>query len=232
MNKLTLSLVLLLFYACALAQTDTTHVSGPKLDTTEVKPEPEPAPPASTNTVTPDKKKNKRPKSYDDYINKGKRPSDVKPFTDDLYYGCNIQLGFYQSGAANVLYYDLSPHVGYKFNEVLSAGVQVIYNNQSYSLGGQRLNYNIFGVGAFGRALFLDRFFLQAEIDVLSIPAAYRGTTITRRVSTEEKMAGIGYKSPLSEKLSYFLVLMYNFQPGPYSPYNILVYRAGIAWNF
>jgi hypothetical protein len=234
MNKLKLSLVLALFCGAALAQNDTTHVNPPKSDSSAVTKEPEPAPappPAPTPTTTPGKK-GKRPKSYDDYINKGKRPTEVSPLSDNIYYGCNLQLGFYQRGAANVVYYDISPHAGYKFNEVLSAGIQVIYNNQAYSYAGQRINYNIFGVGAFGRALFLDRFFLQVEIDALSVPAAYRGTVITRRVSTEEKMAGIGYKSPLSDKLSYFFVLMYNIQPGFYSPYNILVYRAGLSWNF
>lgn len=236
MNKVLLTILFLAF--CALAtvgQTDTARVNPPKSDSSQAvqkEPEPAPAPSTPSSTTTPGGKKNKRPKSYDDYINKGKRPGDVKPFTENIYYGCNLQLGFYQSGYANVVYYDISPHAGYKFNEFLSAGIQIIYNNQSYSTGTQRINYSIFGAGAFGRVLILDRFFLQAEIDVLSIPAAYRGNLITRRVSSEEKMAGFGYKSPLSDKLSYFFVLMYNFQPGPYSPYNLLVYRAGLSWNF
>lgn len=232
MNKLKYSLVLLLFCAFGKAQTDTTRIIPAKPDSVAQKTE-EP-PPAPTPTVTPQKPNRKRPKGYDDYVNKGKRPIDSKPFTDNLYYGCNIQLGFYTYSGYNVLYYDLSPHVGYKFNDILSAGIQVIYNNQSYSLGAQRFNYNIFGVGGFGRALIVNRFFLQVEYDMLSVPGSFRGNTITTRNLTDEKMAGIGYKSPLGDKLAYFFVLMYDFQPGQYSPYlgNPLIYRAGLSWNF
>jgi hypothetical protein len=167
-------------------------------------------------------------------VNKGKRPTkDVSPIMDDVYYGCNLQLGFYSANGGNILYYDISPHVGYKFTQVLSAGVQLIYNNQRYSSGLAHINYDIFGLGVFGRALILDRFFLQAEIDALSIPSYYRGSS-SGRMASDEKMAGIGYKSPLGDKLSYFFVLLYDFQPGANSPYlyNPLVYRAGLSWNF
>jgi len=236
MNKVLLSFIPLLFYFFAHSQTDTTRIIPPKpdsLNNVEKQPEVKPEP-AATKTVTPkpEEPKRKRPKGYDDYVNKGKRPADVTPFTDNLYYGCNLQLGYYAASYGNVLYYDLSPHVGYKFNEFFSAGIQVIYSNQTFSIGASRYNYNIFGAGVFGRALILDRFFFQAEIDVLSIPANYRGNTIVSRVTSDEKMFGLGYKSPLGDKLSYFFVLLYDFQPGPNSPYPPLVYRAGLSWNF
>lgn len=232
MNKVKFTLILLLFCAAIVAQNDTTRVNPPAPDN-ETQKEPEP-PPAPTPTVTPDKPNRKRPKGYDDYINKGKRPQDLKPFTDNIYYGCNIQLGFYGTSMGNALYYDLSPHVGYKFNEFLSAGVQVIYNNTSYTSGAKRFNYNIFGIGAFGRVLILDRFFLQAEFDALSVPANYVGNAISSRQISDEKLVGLGYKSPLGDKLGYFFVLLYDINPTIYSPYfyNPLVYRAGLSWNF
>jgi hypothetical protein len=245
MNKLKFTLILLLFCGFIKAQTDTNRVSPPTPDNTQ---DPNGNPPATptptvtntqpTNTVTPTPKKEepnrKRPKSYNDYVNKGKQPTDVKPFMEHVYYGCNLQLGYYGTSYGSALYYDISPHACYKFTDVLSGGVQVIYNNTTYTSGTQKMNYNIFGIGGFGRALVLNRLFLQVEYDLLSIPANYRNNAVVSRNVSDEKMAGIGYKSPLGDKLSYFFVLMYDFQPGPYSPYlyNPLVYRAGLSWNF
>jgi len=233
MNKLLFSLILALFCVPAHAQNDTTRVSPPNADSVSQKQaEVEPIP---TPTITPQNEKpnRKRPKGYNDYVNKGKRPSDIKPFMENVYYGCNIQLGFYGTAYGNALYYDLSPHAGYKFTEVLSAGVQVIYNNTSYS-GVNRINYNIFGIGVFGRALVFDRLFLQVEYDALSIPANWLNNTIVSRQISDEKMVGLGYKSPLGDKLGYFFVLLYDIQPAYYSPYfySPLIYRAGLSWNF
>ncbi len=268
MNKLKLTLFLVLFCGFIIAQNDTNRVSPPNPDNTNQDPQKQPEPSTDTQnppgnkpstptttvttsqpsqtvtttqpteTVTPVPKKEepnrKRPKAYNDYINNGKRPEDTKPFMDNVYYGCNLQLGYYGTSYGSALYYDISPHAGYKFTEVLSAGVQIIYNNTTYTSGSQKISYNIFGIGAFGRVLVLNRLFLQVEYDLLSIPANYRNNAVVSRNVSDEKMAGLGYKSPLGDKLSYFLVLMYDFQPGPYSPYlyNPLVYRAGLAWNF
>lgn len=233
MNKLTLAFLLLALVMMCHAQQDTTRVNPPKPDSTNQTVEPPPTPPTPTPTTTPEKKR-KRPKSYDDYINKGKKPPGSSDFMENVYYGVNLQLGYYSTGYANVLYYDLSPHAGYKFNEFLSAGIQIIYNNQSWSTGSQRVNYSIFGVGGFGRALIMNRFFLQAEYDILSIPLRYVGNSVFTRTTSDEKLFGIGYKSNFTDKLSYYIVLMYDFAPGPNSPYlyNPLVYRAGLAWNF
>jgi hypothetical protein len=246
MNKLRISLLLVLFCSLLKAQTDTTRITPGQPNTTTDNPaEPQAAPaqpntttgtqPASTPTNTPQQPPptRKRPKGYNDYVN-GKRVGDTKPFTDNLYYGCNIQLGFGSNGYGNIFYYDLSPHVGYKFGDVLSAGIQIIYNNQILTSGAQRYSYNIYGSGVFGRALFLNRFFAQVEYDVLSVPGTYRNNAIVSRYLSDERMAGLGYKSPLGDKLGYFFMILFDFQPTINSPYygNQLVYRAGLSWNF
>lgn len=236
MNKLKLSFILLFFWGFMNAQNDTSRVAPPEPDTTANNQQKNTPAVVPTSTTTPEKQQpsRKRPKSYDDYVKKGKRPTDVKPFTDNIYYGCNLQLGYSANSGASVIYYDVSPHAGYKFNEYLSAGVQIIYNNTSYTYGTQKANYNIFGAGVFGRALFFNRIFLQVEADELSIPANYKGNAIVSRKISNEKMVGIGYKSPLGDKLSYFFMLMYDVDPDLQSPYygNPLVPRGGISWNF
>lgn len=226
-------MLLLLFCALLKAQTDTSRITPSQPNTpSDTQAEPQPAP---TPTNTPQQPPNrKRPKAYNDYVN-GKRVGDTKPFTDNLYYGCNLQLGFYGgNGYGNIFYYDVSPHVGYKLGDVFSAGVQIIYNNQIQTIGTQRTNYNIYGSGVFGRALILNRFFLQAEYDVLSVPGNYRNNAIVSRYLSDEKLGGIGYKSPLGDKLGYFFMILYDFQPTVRSPYfsNPLIYRAGLSWNF
>ncbi|MGZ3864283.1 MAG: hypothetical protein ACXVPF_13810 [Bacteroidia bacterium] len=235
--KIKLLAFLCLFSALSFAQ---------NTDSTSVAPPPATAP-ANTETYTPStppssaepnnsyqqEPNRKYPKGFTNYKNGGK-PKEETPFQDKLYYGCNIALRAYSSGGASVFYYDLSPHVGYKFNEYLSSGAQIIYNNFVLTQGASHANYNIIGGGVFARFVFAKAFFLQAEYDILTVPDNFMVTSGTHRTETDEKMFGLGYKSGWGSKLSYFIVLMYDFQPSFYSPYygNPLVYRAGLVWNF
>lgn len=220
MKKIKFILFFCLFSFFVHAQnTDSTSSPAP-----QSQPQPAQQPGADTH---------KYPKGYNDYRN-GKSTKDQKPFSDQVYYGCNLALRAAAYNGYNVVYYDVSPQVGYKFSDKLSAGFQFIYNNTIATYGGRSLNYNIIGGGVFGRALITRNLFIQAEYDILSVPADYLGTAITRRSTSDEKMAGLGYRNMWGDKLSYYLVLMYDFAPALYSPYynSPLVYRAGLAWNF
>ncbi|MFI5142087.1 MAG: hypothetical protein ACHQII_07000, partial [Bacteroidia bacterium] len=134
-----------------------------------------------------------------------------------LYFGCNLALQFYSYGGYNVFYYDLSPNVGYKITDKFSAGVQIVYNNTIESAGGKSASYNIIGGGVFARYLVLPFLFLQVEYDVLTTPP--NSVFGQKRGISDEKLAGIGFKRGLTDKVSYYISLLYDFQPSINSPY-------------
>jgi hypothetical protein len=234
MNKIKLLVFLFFFSVLTFSQNaDTAAVSPPapsKIDTTTNQAQPGPTP-ENNNQNIPQKK---YPKGFAAYQKDKSSVKEPPAYLEKLYYGCNLALRFYSRGGYNVFYYDVSPHIGYKFNEYMSGGLQIIYNNSVLTYGSTRVSYNIVGVGVFARALVTKNLFIQAEYDYLSVPENYLGTAIAHRAESDEKMAGLGYKSMWGEKLSYFLTLMYDFQPTLYSPYyqSPLVYRAGLVWNF
>ncbi len=239
MNKFKL-LVFLCFFSCFVfsQNTDTTRANPPQpssqrdsiSDTNK-----EITPQKPNRTKPPNQKEKKYPKGYTDYKNGMGIPGQKPEYLENIYYGCNVMLRAYRSTYGSVFYYDFSPHVGYKFNDYFSLGVQVIYNNSVITYGTQSISYNLIGPGAFARVLLgQSNFFLQAEYDYLSVPSGYLGTPIKTRSWSDEKMVGIGYKSRLGEKLSYFVNLMFNVYPTYYSPYftQPLVYRAGLVYNY
>lgn len=155
------------------------------------------------------------------------------PLMKKLYFGCNLGLQFYSYGGYNIFYYDLSPNAGYKITEKFSAGIQIVYNNTiEFGHSGSPVSYNVIGGGVFARFLVLPWLFLQAEYDVLTTPPSYRYSQ-TRTVSGE-KLGGVGFKRNLTDKVSYYLSILYDFAPDINSPYynSQIVYRLGVTYNW
>lgn len=163
-------------------------------------------------------------------------PNDLK---EKLYYGA---YAYFAAGAVSgygALYYELSPHVGYKITEQFSAGLQILYNNSVLSGGGQSQSYSVIGGGAFARYLlpkiqmFNLQFFPQVEYDILAVPSGYLNNATVKRSASEEKMAGLGIRRSYN-KVSFYVLFMYDFSPSYYSPYynDPLVYRFGFDWNW
>jgi len=154
------------------------------------------------------------------------------PLMKKLYFGCNLGLQFYSFGGYTVFYYDVSPNVGYKITDKFSAGVQIVYNNTLEFAGGQSVSYNVIGGGVFARFLVLKWLFLQVEYDILTTPPSYRYAQ--NRTISDEKLAGVGFKRTLTDKISYYISILYDFQPSINSPYynNQIVYRLGITYNW
>ncbi|HKC69925.1 MAG TPA: hypothetical protein VKG26_16935 [Bacteroidia bacterium] len=155
------------------------------------------------------------------------------PLMQKLYFGCNLGLQFYSlAGGYNIFYYDLSPNVGYKVTDKFSAGVQILYNNTIEFAGGSSVSYNIIGGGIFARFLILKWLFLQAEYDILTTPPS----TIfgQKRSISDEKLGGVGFKRPVSNKLSYYITILYDFAPELNSPYydSPIIYRIGLSYNW
>ena len=174
--------------------------------------------------------------NYSKQQQKSASPNDIK---DKLYYGA---YAYFTAGVASgygVVYYELSPHVGYKITENFSAGLQILYNNSVLSGGGQSVSYSVYGGGAFARYLlpkiqFLNaQLFPQVEYDILAVPSGYLNNVTVKRSASEEKMAGMGIRRSYG-KVSMYVLFMYDFNASYYSPYyyNPLVYRFGFDWNW
>lgn len=171
---------------------------------------------------------------YPKYNAKPKRAVPANPLLSKMYFGANLGLSYYATSYGQVLYYDISPNVGYKLDKIFSVGVQIVNVNSILYSGASHISYNIIGGGGFVRAQVLDFLFLQAEYDLLSVPTGYLYNAINHREISDEKLLGIGLKNRFSEMWSYYLIAMYDFEPTIYSPYygNPIVFRAGIAYKF
>ncbi|HTA62130.1 MAG TPA: hypothetical protein VK835_06735 [Bacteroidia bacterium] len=154
------------------------------------------------------------------------------PLMKKLYFGCNLALQFYSYQGYNIFYYDVSPNVGYKITDKFSAGVQILYNNTVEAAGGHSASYSIIGGGVFARFLVLNWLFLQAEYDILTTPP--NGVFGQQRGISDEKLLGAGLKRTLTDKISYYITILYDVSPSLNSPYynSPLVYRVGIAYNW
>ncbi|MFM7176524.1 MAG: hypothetical protein ACKO0X_03765 [Bacteroidota bacterium] len=155
------------------------------------------------------------------------------PFKDRLYFGGNLGLQF---GSAT--YIDLSPLVGYKITEKLSAGLGItyIYYNIKESANNYGYETSIYGGRVFGRYHFLDNLFAHAETEVLNmeVPARISGTnqyTLVRENITSV-LAGGGYAQPIGERSALVMMLLWNFNEDQYSPYQNPIFRIGFNAGF
>lgn len=154
-------------------------------------------------------------------------------YKENIYYGGNLGLSFYSSGSL----IDLSPNVGYKWNKYFSGGVQFIFTNINYRDQNFTYNYRFYGAGVFARVLALDWLFLQAEYDILDVPADF-SLVNKKRAIADVPMAGLGFRNSFGERSSYYTTIMYEFAPTPNSPYTYgpfgspLIYRFGFNINF
>lgn len=168
-------------------------------------------------------------------------------FTQKLWYGGNIGLGF--NGGQDYSYFNISlfPMVGYKILRPLSVGPRVGVN-YTY-LKGLASDGNIHGValtdysvGPFARLKFLRYIFIHTEYEFVYQEILYgdqNGDLIwdtdnqkvyTERDTKSNLLAGLGYTS--GQEFSYEISLLYNFLE-PEDSQNLPFYiRAGFTYRF
>ena len=194
------------------------------------------------NYYPPDNQQNQpQPSDNQGSINRNPPRNVVKkpilqqsPLMQKLYFGSYVYLTGYGTPNGAVIYYELSPHVGYKFNDKLSAGAQILYNNAVFTGSGSTTSYSIIGGGLFARYLPISFLFVQVEYDILTVPSNYLGNHVIKRTYSGEKIAGLAFRRAIAEKASYYIMLMYDFNPETNSPYfySPLIYRIGFSYNF
>lgn len=122
------------------------------------------------------------------------------PLGERLYYSGGLDFNI----NTNSMLLGASPSVGYKFNEVLSAGLGVTYQWLNFRL----IDYDthIYGGKAFIRGKLPANILLAAEYERVSVEFVQGN-----RFWQESTLAGVGYHIPQNDVVSINVFLYYNF---------------------
>lgn len=148
-----------------------------------------------------------------------KRPLK-KPFMDRVFTGGNLGAQFGQ-----VTFIDVSPLIGYRITDKISAGIGATYQYYHYQDKYYDLETNVYGGRVFGRYLFNDYLFAHVEYEYLNLEAF---DFQRRRVDVGSLMAGGGYVQHLSDRAAIVAMILYNFTESVYTPYQNPIIRVGI----
>lgn len=145
------------------------------------------------------------------------------PFWSKVYLGGNLGAQF-----GNVTAIDVSPIVGYKITEKISAGFGITY--QYYNIRAYNYDTHIYGGRLFARYQPWSFLFLQTEFEELSWKPFYdiNGNLNSERIWAPGFLAGGGFSQPIGGSSSIFVMGLYNFLYSSNSPYGSpLVLRIG-----
>ncbi len=172
-----------------------------------------------------------------------KETKEATGFVSRLWYGGGVGLGL----SNNSFNFALSPMVGYKLTERLSAGVRLPLSYEYFKAQGTDNSVatysNVdYGAGTFTRFKFFRNIFAHAEYDYLwsKTPATQNGfllldpdkpgKLLKEKIQRDEFHLGLGYSS--GERIGYEISILYNVLEDPLSnniPWSI---RAGFNYKF
>ncbi|MFB6455096.1 hypothetical protein ACE38W_07505 [Chitinophaga sp. Hz27] len=144
---------------------------------------------------------------------------------------------------------DVSPLVGYRFNNYIAAGVNInaqygnIKYRDFYGNTTSRDQYTIFGGGVWGRVYPIPMLFVhvQPEYNSVSQKTTYyydgngnpKTTTYTTNYAVPSLLLGAGYTQAVGGRVGVSFAIMYDVLQDGRSPYqNNLIYRAGVGLGF
>lgn len=155
----------------------------------------------------------------------GAHAQDGGSFTDRLYVGGSL------GGALSsyMAFVEVSPIVGYKFNDYLSVGSGFTYQY----LEDKYFNYSthITGPRAFLRVNPLPFIFAYAEYEHLFLKYKDTQTQVPTRVNVAGFLTGGGLFTNFRYDSGGYIMLLYNVLESTYTPYNNPVIRFGFIVN-
>lgn len=155
-----------------------------------------------------------------------------------LFVYSGVGLGYSSIYGSSTFNFSVSPAIGYRVTDRLAIGpgISYAYNNYGFDNGpGQtkHISASNFGVKVFGQFMVIDHFFIHAEYEttkaeLLAVDQQgyLTGGTVSRQVQTP--LAGVGYRSQISNRAAADIVLLYNFQDN----YNSIYPNPVIRFNF
>ncbi|MDQ0107734.1 hypothetical protein J2T02_002855 [Chitinophaga terrae (ex Kim and Jung 2007)] len=141
---------------------------------------------------------------------------------------------------------DISPIVGYRFNDYIAAGININGQYGSYRLRDindntiQRDKYTIFGAGVWGRVYPIPVLFvhIQPENNFINQSSTYyngagQKTTYKTNYSVPSLLVGAGYTQGIGGRVGIGISILYDVIQDARSPYrNNVVYRVGAGLGF
>jgi len=161
-----------------------------------------------------------------------KTPKEYDSFKEHLFTGGNVGLSI---GPITLI--EVSPLLGYRFNDYLAAGLGFTYMYYSDNSYKPALSTDIYGGRVFARVYPIEKAFLHVEYEALSLETGaldhYNMHPNTKRYTFTSIFGGGGYREPISDKSYAYIMLLYNFNDALDSPYgNPFVLRAGVEIGF
>ncbi|GAC1588013.1 MAG: hypothetical protein NVS3B25_04350 [Hymenobacter sp.] len=201
---------------------------------------PAPEPPTPASQPTPD-----APSGLN-FPNRGSHSAEAVdlPTTKKFVYS-NFGLGFSSSGGLNQFNISGAPSLGFRLTKHLAVGPGISYAYSSFSVpdnsryvltanGGKSISTSSVGLKAFAQYVVYKEFFIHAEYEVTNAELIDQDANnyfykYHRTVSTP--LAGLGYRSYISQNAAFDIVALYNFDNTLYSLYPGLVVRFSFLFN-
>lgn len=146
-----------------------------------------------------------------------------------IFFGGNFGLQF-----GRKTFIDVSPLIGYRITDKLSAGVGVIYNYYSENLDGYTFNTNIYGGKVFGSYYIYDNLFLHSELEAISLESQFfdigKQFQNQDRFWVESILVGGGYKFLLGNNSGINAMILFNLNESINSPYRNPIFRLGFIF--
>ena len=136
-----------------------------------------------------------------------------------LFVGGSFGAGF---GSSSTLV-NVSPQVGYRFNDYLAAGAGVNFIYSSYKYFGYKANYGVTGLNVFGRFYPFQYAFLQAQPELNYTWGKYKYDD-----GTEQKLdgkfvpsllGGVGAAIPSGGRGAFLIMVQYDLLQNERTPY-------------
>jgi len=150
------------------------------------------------------------------------RKHKLRPdFWDKVFVGGNVGFQF-----GTITFAEVSPLVGYRITEKISAGVGITYQYYRYKDQSYDFHTDVYGGRVFGRYFFTDYLFGHAEYEYLNLEAF---DFVRRRVDVGSLLVGGGYLQRFGEHSGISAMLLYNFTESVYTPYSNPIFRIGVV---
>jgi len=148
-------------------------------------------------------------------------------FFNNVFTGGNLGIQF---GTQTII--EISPIVGYRITNRITTGLGVSYRYYRLNDNNYIFKTTIYGGSIFARYYILDNIFIHGEYEVLNLETAFfdPNSLIHKksRFWIGSMLGGGGYRQAIGAKSFINLMVLYNFNETPFSPYHNPVIKIGI----
>ncbi|MFZ6051935.1 hypothetical protein [Halocola ammonii] len=161
----------------------------------------------------------------EDQKDKDKKEQKGNAQSDRWLFGGNLQLQF-----GNFTIIGASPQVGYRITDRLIGGVGGIYTYYRVKDRFGTFETSIYGGSAFGRYLITEDIFANVEYNFVNLEVFELNSVQRRNVNV--LFLGGGYRMPVGQNSSIFIMALFDVIGDPYSPYSNPTIRGGFFFGF